>query len=86
MKFLNYLVSWFSTLTIRKHELTDLVVAEVNGKQVSALSDLIVKLMLDNYKRDDLLYHEVIQEDLFNKTKILFSLRRIQKELLRNLK
>jgi hypothetical protein len=81
MKFLNYLVSWFSTLTIRKHELTDLVVAEVNGKQVSVLSDDIVNSMIDNSKVDNFLYHEILQEDLFNKTKILFSLRRIQKEL-----
>jgi hypothetical protein len=81
MKFLNYLVSWFSTLTIRKHELTDLVVAEVNGKQVSVLSDDIVNSMIDDSKVDNFLYHEILQEDLFNKTKILFSLRRIQKEL-----
>ena len=81
MKFLNYLASWFSTLTIRKHKSTDIVVVEVNGKQVSALSDDIVKSMVDNSKVDNFLYHEILQEDLFNKTKIQFSLRRIQKEL-----
>jgi hypothetical protein len=81
MKILNYLASWFSTLTIRKHKLTDIVVVEVNGKQISALSDDIVKSMIDNSKVGNFLYHEILQEDLFNKTKILFSLRRIKKEL-----
>ncbi len=81
MNFLNYLASWFSSLTIRKHNLTDIVVVEVNGKQISALSDDIVKSMVDNSKVDNFLYHEILQEDIFNKTKIIFSLRRIQKEL-----
>jgi hypothetical protein len=81
MIFLNYLASWFSSLTIRKHKLTDIVVVEVNGKQIFALNDDIVKLMIDNSKVDNFLYHEILQENIFNKTKILFSLRRIQKEL-----
>lgn len=55
MKFLNYLASWFASLTIRKHKLTDIVVVEVNGKQVSALSDDIVKSMVDNSKVDNFL-------------------------------
>jgi predicted RNA-binding protein with RPS1 domain len=81
MTFLYYLASWFSTLTIKKHKITDVVIIKVNGIQVSVLSDDIVKSINDNSKVGNFLYHEILQEDIFNKTKILFSLRRIQKEL-----
>ena len=87
MILLGYIASWFATLTVKIDYQADLRLILVNGDQIYCLpehkvSEIIHKGNKDS--RENIIF--LVQEILYQKTSIFFSFKRIEEELLRNLK